>query len=142
MEDFTRLLDEARKARDRAYAPYSGFRVGAALLCADGQVYLGGNIENASYGLTVCAERVAVFCAVASGRRLFTAIAVAAEEGVAAYPCGACLQVLHEFSPEVKVVVAGTGGKVNLAGLRELLPHPFSGAAVVGSRAGERVGRG
>ncbi len=92
------MINEARKAQQRAYAPYSNFQVGAALLTANGQIYPGANIENVSYGLTVCAERNAVFKAVYEGEREFSAIAVCSSGSGYVYPCGACLQVLAEFS--------------------------------------------
>lgn len=117
------LLALARAARERSYSPYSGFAVGAALLCADGRVYQGCNIENASFGLTNCAERTAVFKAVSEGAMEFTAIAIAAEKS-APWPCGACRQVLNEFAPGIRVLVTWDG-KVDEAPLSKLLPHGF-----------------
>lgn len=117
------LLALARAARERSYSPYSGFAVGAALLCADGRVYQGCNIENASFGLTNCAERTAVFKAVSEGAMEFTAIAIAAEKS-APWPCGACRQVLNEFAPGIRVLVTWDG-KVDEAPLCKLLPHGF-----------------
>lgn len=100
------LLDRARQARQNAYAPYSRFPVGAALLTPDGRVFTGCNVENASYGLTNCAERVAIGKAVSEGAREFLAIAVTGpEDAVAAAPCGACRQVLSEFGPDLPVVM-------------------------------------
>jgi cytidine deaminase len=104
------LLAAAAAARERAYAPYSNFSVGAALLCDDGSVVAGVNVENASYGMTMCAERSAVFAAVASGRRRFTAIAVAGPAGVTTPPCGACRQVLAEFGSDIRLIYATAEG--------------------------------
>lgn len=126
-----RLADAALAAMKRAYAPYSGFRVGAALLSADGAVFTGCNVENASFGLTVCAERNAVFAAVSAGARDFTALAVASSGSVPPRPCGACLQVLSEFCrPELRIFLfcAGRPRHSNSAALKDLLPQPFNGA--------------
>jgi len=117
------LIKLAAEAREKAYAPYSHFRVGAALLGKSGRVYTGCNVENASYGLTVCAERVALFRAVAEGEREFEAIAIVTEKGVT--PCGACRQVLREFGRELRVIVADIKGKQREYTLAELLPDDF-----------------
>ena len=117
------LITAAAKARGAAYAPYSRFAVGAALLAASGQVYTGCNVENASYGLTVCAERNALFHAVAQGERRFTAVAVVTQNGVT--PCGACRQVLAEFNAQMTVIVADTMGNRFIYNLAELLPDSF-----------------
>ncbi|HLN14181.1 MAG TPA: cytidine deaminase [bacterium] len=117
-----RLVRAARAARRRAYAPYSRFAVGAAVLAADGTIYAGCNVENASYGLTVCAERVAVQSAVAAGRRRLRAVAVAGPSGIT--PCGACRQVMDEFGVET-VILAASGAAPESVALRELLPRPF-----------------
>ncbi len=104
-EDETALYEAAREARDLAYAPYSDFPVGAALRLADGSVVAGANIENGSFGLTVCAERTAVFTAILGGSREFTAIAVAGHDGLATLlPCGGCRQVMSEFAPAIPVI--------------------------------------
>ncbi|HSR87603.1 MAG TPA: cytidine deaminase [Pontiella sp.] len=119
------LIKAARKALNRAHAPYSGYRVGAALLCPDGTVFTGCNVENASYGLTNCAERTAVFSAVAAGRTAFSAIAIAASGEPAPFPCGACRQVLAEFcAPEFAIHIARAEGYETIS-LGELLPHTF-----------------
>ena len=122
--DRNELIRLAREAREQAYAPYSHFAVGAALLGASGRVYTGCNVENVSYGLTVCAERVAMFKAVSEGEREFEAIAVVTSSGVP--PCGACRQVLREFGPGLEVIVAWTDGDdYEVYPLRKLLPHSF-----------------
>ncbi|HUS13411.1 MAG TPA: cytidine deaminase [Chloroflexia bacterium] len=124
------LLAAAETARETAYARYSGFQVGAALRCTDGRVFVGCNIENASYGLTICAERVAVFSAVAAGAHSFRAVAVVAgQPGAApATPCGACRQVLAEFGPSFRVLLAapGAGEPVLVTSVNDLLPGAFS----------------
>ena len=121
MED---LVDAARAARERAYAPYSSFTVGAALLARDGSIVTAGNVENASYGLAICAERSAVVRALAQGLREFVAIAVAGPESSAAAPCGACRQVLNEFNPRITVHFTTPSGVVTTT-LDALLPHAF-----------------
>jgi cytidine deaminase len=124
--DTDQLINEARKAQQKAYAPYSNFQVGAALLTADGQIYPGANIENVSYGLTVCAERNAVFKAVYEGQRSFSAIAICSSSAGYVYPCGACLQVLAEFSPQIKVIVSNENNDFREYELKDLLPQIFS----------------
>ncbi len=118
------LVKAAREARENAYAPYSRFKVGAALLGTDGKIYRGCNVENGSYGLTSCAERNAVFNAIAAGCRTFRAVALA---GAADYtvPCGACRQVLAEFRVPV-VILTKENGTYTCAALDSLLPQPFS----------------
>jgi cytidine deaminase len=118
-----RLLAAAAKARAQAYAPYSGFAVGAALECGSGRIVTGSNVENASYGTTICAERVALFKAVSEGEREFTRLAVVSE-GVPPIPCGACRQALAEFAPELDVLVRGSSG-LRRRRLSDLLPEPF-----------------
>jgi len=120
----TELLALAVRARRAAYAPYSRFTVGAALLAADGRVFTGCNIENASYGLTVCAERVALAKAVSEGVRSFSALAIAGPK-TSITPCGACRQVLAEFAPDLRVYWRGTGRRVVARSLRRLLPEGF-----------------
>lgn len=117
------LLALARKAMERSYSPYSNYPVGAALLCADGRVFQGCNIENASFGLTNCAERTAMFKAISEGADEFVTIAIAAK-GSAPWPCGACRQVLNEFAPDIRVIVTWEGGEGEML-LKELLPHGF-----------------
>lgn len=117
------LLEKAREAMAFSYSPYSHFKVGAALLCRDGKIYTGCNIENASYGVTNCAERTALFKAVSEGEREFTAIAITAEKAMA-WPCGVCRQALNEFAPRLRVIV-GWGDQKDEMILSELLPHGF-----------------
>jgi len=124
------LLAAARAVRENAYAPASRFLVGAAVLAADGRVFVGCNVENASYGLTVCAERSAVGAAVAAGARLLRAVAVVTDLAEPARPCGACRQVLAEFGPQMQVVLGGRDGAVAMTSLDRLLPEPFTFADV------------
>jgi cytidine deaminase len=120
-----RLVTKARQALGRAYAPYSLYPVAAALLAADGTVTVGVNVENASYPLSLCAERSAVAAAVAAGHRSFQAVAVVSQRPPAPLPCGGCRQVLAEFSPSMVVVVAEPQGGVKVYALEELLPYAF-----------------
>lgn len=116
------LIGLAEEAMKRAYAPYSHFLVGAALLASDGRKYTGCNIENISYGATVCAERTAVFKAVSEGARSFEAIAIVSSSGLPTPPCGICRQVLAEFSPDMKVILSDGKGGFTVLGLDKLLP--------------------
>lgn len=122
----TELIDAALRVRRNAHAPYSRFQVGAAVLTASGEIFAGCNVENASYGLTICAERVAVGSAVAAGHKEIVAIAVATAGGHS--PCGACRQVLSEFGPamEILLVDADDSTKVRTTSLDKLLPEQFS----------------
>jgi len=120
-----RLAGMAMEAMDQAYAPYSMFQVGAALITASGEVFSGANVENASYGLTICAERVAVFKAVSSGQRRIVRISVAASNGEEVFPCGACRQVLNEFGPEMEIITTSGGRMKAVYRLSELLPKSF-----------------
>lgn len=122
------LMAAAQSALDRAYAPYSGFPVGAAVLGKGGQIFMGTNIENASSPLSLCAERVAVGNAVTAGERELVAIAVASRSRPAATPCGGCRQVLAEFNPQITVLVAGQDPSLACYRLDVLLPHPFGSA--------------
>lgn len=130
------LVQQALEARTSAYAPYSGYTVGAALLTAEGKVYGGGNIENASYGATNCAERTAFFKAVNAGERKFAAIAIAGgkngEDPVEyAYPCGICRQVMQEFcAPDFVIYVVKSETEYQKLTLKELLPYGFGGDAI------------
>lgn len=130
-----KLIDFAEKAREKAYAPYSGFKVGAALLTDSNEVYLGCNIENAAYGETVCAERTALFKAVSEGNKNFVKIAVVGgkkgENSVPAYPCGACRQVMAEFCKENFVILVKDGDEIKEYLLKDLLPFSFNNTVLL-----------
>ena len=130
MADFDAIVDAARDARQHAVAGYSGFRVGAAIQAADGRVFTGCNIENASYGLTMCAERVALFTALAAGARAFRAVVVVADTARPTPPCGSCRQLLWEFCGDVPVVLANLTEVTARHTAGALLPFPFDGALV------------
>lgn len=118
------LINEAVQAMDNAYAPYSNYHVGAAIRSADGKIYQGFNIENASYGLSVCAERTALFKGITDLNQAFTAIAVVTQNG--GFPCGSCRQVLNEFSPQLKVLVSNRDkSQIQITTLSDLLPESF-----------------
>jgi len=119
------LVAAARRAREHAHAAYSQFKVGAALETADGTVVTGCNIENASYGLTICAERVAMFKALSEGHRTFTRIAIVADTEAPTPPCGACRQILWEFGGDLEVTLANLSDITGLHRLKDLLPLPF-----------------
>jgi cytidine deaminase len=120
-----RLIDAARQVRSRAYAPYSNFQVGAAVLTSVGEIFFGCNIENASFGATICAEQVAIFQAIAAGHRHFTALVVIAATLEPVSPCGICRQVLAEFSPDCQMIMANLESEWRAALLQELLPLSF-----------------
>jgi cytidine deaminase len=119
------LLQAALAARANAFAPYSKFQVGAALEDSDGRIHTGCNIENATYGLTVCAERVAVFKAISEGVRKFRRIAVAADTDALTPPCGACRQILWEFCGDLEIALVNPQGKIETYQLKDLFPKPF-----------------
>ena len=119
------LVDAARVARERAVADYSGFKVGAALEADDGQIVTGCNIENATYGLTMCAERVAVFKAISEGLRSFRRIVVVADTSSPTPPCGSCRQILWEFAGDIEVTLANLDTVTATHRMKDLLPHPF-----------------
>lgn len=122
---YGRLMAMAKEAKKRAYSPYSGFSVGAALLCDSGKIYWGCNVENASYTPTCCAERVAIFSAIAEGERKFCAIAIAADSAPC-MPCGVCRQVMSEFcAPDFEIIFEENTGEVGALTLKELLPYGF-----------------
>ena len=122
-----RVVTAARQARERAIAPYSRFKVGAALLLPGGQIVTGCNVENASYGLTMCAERVALFKALSEGHREFVMVAVVADTADPTPPCGPCRQLLWEYCGDVPVVLANLDAVKGRHQMRDLLPHPFDG---------------
>ncbi len=126
-----KLMDCAIKARENAYSPYSHFAVGAALLCEDGTLYEGCNIENASYGLTNCAERTAIFKAVSEGHTKFKALAVVADTEGPCAPCGACRQVMAEFKIPL-IIMGNLMGNIKIVTIEELLPFSFSECDVIG----------
>ena len=119
------LVEAALGAREHAHAPFSHFKVGAAVEDVEGRIHTGCNIENATYGLTLCAERVAVFKALSEGVRRFRRVAVAADTALLTPPCGACRQILWEFCGDVEVILANTEGKTETLHLGELFPRPF-----------------
>lgn len=124
--DWDTLIAEAGRARERAYAPYSGYRVGSALQTEDGSVFSGCNVENRSFGATVCAERVAIGSAVATGAERISAVVVITESRPPASPCGLCLQVLTEFgNPDLPILLVNTDGERLERRLADLHPHPF-----------------
>jgi len=119
------LIAAARNAREHAHAPFSNFRVGAAVRAKSGRIFTGCNVENATYGLTLCAERVAVFKAISEGERGFDAVAVVADTDSLTPPCGACRQILWEFCGDAEVVLANLNGKVERYRMSALFPKPF-----------------
>ena len=123
--DNANLIKLAQKAEKNAYAPYSNFKVGAALLCKSGNVYTGCNVENSSYGASNCAERTAVFKAVSEGERDFVKIAIVSEKGGLTFPCGICRQVLSEFMPNGSIVLFSEEKGIKEFALNELLPYAF-----------------
>lgn len=123
-EDAGGLLDRARQVADRAYAPYSRFRVGALAVTPDGKVYEGVNVENAAYGATICAEANAITTAAAAGERSVHTVAVGCLDADECYPCGNCRQLMREFGVE-RIIVQGEGGRVSVHTLSDLLPHSF-----------------
>ncbi len=122
--NYTQLIDLAAQAREKAYAPYSHFKVGAALLTASGRVYTGCNIENVAFSPSVCAERTAIFKAVSEGERDFLAIAIVTSNGIP--PCGVCRQVMMEFAPNITVIIADLEGNHHTLTLHELFPNAFT----------------
>lgn len=124
---YDKILESAEESKNMSYSPYSKFRVGASLLTKDGKIYNGANIENASYGLTICAERAAIFKAVLEGEKNFKAIAISSDSDDYISPCGACRQVLAEFcSPELDVIMMKDLSDYKIVKLKDLLPYSFS----------------
>jgi cytidine deaminase len=125
MSDHDALVLAARTAREHAHAPYSNFRVGAAVRAKSGRIFTGCNVENSTYGLTLCAERVAIFKAISEGERGFDAVAVVTDTDSLTPPCGACRQILWEFCGDVELVLANPHGKTETFRLKDLFPRPF-----------------
>jgi len=125
-EKYKKLIGEAEQARKKAYTPYSKFKVGAAILTSEGRIFSGCNIENASFGLTICAERVAVFKAISEGFKKFEAIAIIADTIRPCYPCGACRQVILEFGEDITLIMANLKGDIKINKIKELLPEAFN----------------
>jgi len=119
------LLDAARSARENAVAPFSTFRVGAAVRTKSGKIFGGCNVENASYGLTICAERVAIFKALSEGEREFDAVAVVTDADTLTPPCGACRQIIWEFCGDAEIILGNLRGKTETHRMSALFPHPF-----------------
>ena len=124
-EDYKWLVQLAKITSQNAYIPYSKFKVGALAVTPDGKTFPGCNIENASYGLTVCAERVAIFKGVSEGYRVFDKIIVYCDSIHTHFPCGACREVIYEFSGDTKIITANNRGKIETKHITELLPEPF-----------------
>lgn len=125
MADYKQLLEKAKEAMNYAYVPYSKFKVGAALLCEDGKVYTGCNVENASFGATNCAERTAIFKAVSEGETKFKAIAIVSSSKDFTYPCGICRQVIGEFMKQGEIILENANGEMKVYPFNDLLPHHF-----------------
>jgi cytidine deaminase len=125
MSEHDALIAAARTAREHAHAPYSNFRVGAAVRARSGRIFTGCNVENSTYGLTLCAERVAIFKAISEGERGFAAVAVVTDTDAFTPPCGACRQIIWEFCGDAEVVLANLKGKVEVLQMSALFPRPF-----------------
>ena len=132
------LIETAVLAKEHSYAPYSRFRVGAALLTEDGTVFAGCNVENSSYSLTICAERNALFKAVSEGYTTFKSIAIASDDSRFLPPCGACRQVLSEFAPDIALILTTSQGDVKVTSLGKLFPMPADLKKKLGSRSSGR----
>ena len=130
LTEYEALITAATQSRENAHAAYSNFRVGAALRATSGRIFGGCNVENATYGLTVCAERVAIFKAISEGERGFDAIAVVTDTESLTPPCGACRQLIWEFCGDVPVILANLKGKIEIIPMRELFPKPFDSSSL------------
>jgi cytidine deaminase len=128
--EFESLIAAAKSTRENAHAAYSNFRVGAGLRATSGRIFGGCNVENATYGLTVCAERVAIFKAISEGERGFDAIAVVTDTDALTPPCGACRQLIWEFCGDVPVILANLKGKVEIIAMKDLFPKPFDASSL------------
>jgi cytidine deaminase len=125
MNEIEKLIKEARRVATHAYSPYSKIKFGVVLQTKNGKIFQGCNIENASYGLTLCAERVAIFNAISSGERKFKRMVLYSAQNKIQYPCGACRQVLHELAPNLEIILSSGNGEVIIKNINELLPHGF-----------------
>ena len=134
-EDLQPLIEAARQAREQAVAPFSNFRVGAAVKAESGKVYTGCNVESASYGLTVCAERVAIWKALSEGERQFTELAVVADTETLTPPCGTCRQIIWEFARGATIVFANLAGQSEMFHIADLLPRAFDARFLKGKKA-------
>jgi cytidine deaminase len=130
VSEYESLIVAARQARENAHAPYSNFRVGAALRATSGRIFGGCNVENATYGLTVCAERVAIFKAISEGESGFDAISVVTDTDTMTPPCGACRQLIWEFCVDVPVIMSNLRGKTEILRMRDLFPKPFDSSSL------------
>ncbi|PWU11765.1 MAG: cytidine deaminase [Verrucomicrobia bacterium] len=130
MSEFDILVEAAKAARENAHAPFSNFKVGAALRANSGKIFGGCNVENATYGLTVCAERVAIFKALSEGERKFDAIAVSTDTDTLTPPCGACRQLIWEFCGDVPVIMSNLKGKAEVVQMSQLFPKPFDSSSL------------
>jgi cytidine deaminase len=128
--EFESLIAAAKSARENAHAAYSNFRVGAALRATSGRIFGGCNVENATYGLTICAERVAIFKAISEGERGFDAIAVVTDTDALTPPCGACRQLIWEFCGNVPVILSNLNGKTEIIRMKVLFPKPFDSSSL------------
>jgi cytidine deaminase len=130
VSDYDALVTAATQSPENAHAAYSNFRVGAGLRATSGRIFGGCNVENATYGLTVCAERVAIFKAISEGERGFDAIAVVTDTDALTPPCGACRQLIWEFCGDIPVILANLKGKVEIIAMKELFPKPFDASSL------------
>ena len=130
LSEYESLIAAAKSARENAHAAYSNFRVGAGLRATSGRIFGGCNVENATYGLTICAERVAIFKAISEGERGFDAIAVVTDTDALTPPCGACRQLIWEFCGDIPVILANLKGKVEIIPMKDLFPKPFDSSSL------------
>jgi cytidine deaminase len=137
-ESLQELIETAKTARLRSVAPFSSFLVGAALRTEDGKVFTGCNVESASYGLTVCAERVAIWKAVSEGERHFSELAIVADTETLTPPCGTCRQIIWEFAKNATIVLGNLSGETQIVSIRELLPRAFDARFLSGAAKGQK----
>jgi len=130
LSEYEALITTAKSARENAHAAYSNFRVGAGLRATSGRIFGGCNVENATYGLTVCAERVAIFKAISEGERGFDAIAVVTDTDALTPPCGACRQLIWEFCGDIPVILSNLKGKIEIISMKDLFPKPFDSSSL------------